>query len=1499
MSALADRLARLTPEQRATLLARLGRAPDVETRITPGLHGPVRPLSSTQERLWFLEQFAPHQPFNVMSGVATVPFPLDAEGFMECVSDIVARHEILRTSFGVHDGEPVARVASNVDVPCRVLTGLSGSPLDTEFTNDARTPFDLSVAPLMRLTVVPAADSTQIQLTMHHLISDGFSNGILFRELAEIWEARTHQRLPDLPPLPFQFSDVVDHHRHHAASDEGSQEVDFWVTHLRGAPERLTLRTTWPRPARMTYRGARLPVSFPAALVEQIRATAAARMVTPFVVVLAGYAAVLSRFAAQDEVVVGVPVAGRDDPGSEQVIGPFLNTLAMRFDVSDDPAFASLIDRVGSLVTNGMRHQAAPFEEVLRALKVARDPARSPIYQAMLNFQADQTGGQGGFQLQDLHNGSAQVDLRLDLVSTGRGIGGHVDYASDLYDPSAVQSILDALMALLAAGLRHPDLPVGTLPLMSDRATSSALAGARARLQEAPTDESLTVHDLFVQQARRTPHRTAIATDALSMSYADLDALTERLAIRMRARFNAEPGSRIGLLLPRSPRTIIALLAVLRAGWSYVPLDPEYPKERLAFISQDADLAGVITSAEDEGLVEEILGTSFGLPVFSMDRDDTDASAASDATAGSGDDGARSRSSGGSTEMYTIYTSGSTGIPKGVQISHRNVVNLLAAMRVEPGITSDDVLLAVTSPSFDIAVLEMLLPLTTGATVVVAGPRDVTDGARLQALLASHHVTIMQATPITWQILLDSGWNGSPRLMALCGGEALPSALAESLAQRVLSLWNMYGPTETTVWSTVHHVAPGSTGLGSVPIGTPIRRTSAIVMDDALHPVPAGVFGELCIGGDGLAMGYLNHPELTAARFVRPEALNGEVVYRTGDFVVARPDGVLEYSSRLDTQVKLRGHRIELGEVESALDRHPAVGRSVVVIRSRQGETDLLAYVQPAEAAGEEPDLRDWLMQHLPVYMVPARTVWLEHLPLTPNGKVDRRALPDPGEPPPTATAPGIDQPETETEQILMGIWSDLLERADFGVDDGFFALGGHSLMATKLVFRVREVTGIELPLQVLFDGEPTIRRIGILLDRGDGAGTETGQQLDLDAESLLAEDIRPDAPLHVHSVRSPQHPFVTGGSGFMGSFLLAEILRTTEATPFCHVRAASEADGLARLRETLDSYGLWEESYAHRIIPVLGDLSRPRIGLSRPMWDHLSEMVDSIFHCGAEVNFLAPYAALKPANVTGTEAVLRLAVNRTTKPVHFVSTTYVFSRFAYPPNTIFTEDMDPIHDLEYTFGYTQSKWVGENFVAEAGRRGLPTFIYRAGRIAGESTTGACQTYDFVWQAVKAAVDLGAAPDIDMEVDITPVDYAVAALVHISKQPELAGHAFHLVSPQPIHEHTLVDWMVARGYTAERLPFDQWCAAMIERAALLSDRTAGALAPFFSGVLPLDRIPPAVFRTDRVDAALEGSGIQCPPIDQELVNLYLDYFVSVGFLPTPADQFRTVDTVEV
>ncbi len=472
---------------------------------------------------------------------------------------------------------------------------------------------------------------------------------------------------------------------------------------------------------------------------------------------------------------------------------------------------------------------------------------------------------------------------------------------------------------------------------------------------------------------------------------------------------------------------------------------------------------------------------------------------------------------------------------------------------------------------------------------------------------------------------------------------------------------------------------------------------------------------------------------------------------------------------------------------------------------------------------------------------------------------------------------------------MLAAIWTELLEVPDVGVHDGFFELGGHSLLATTLVFRIREALGIDLPLHVLFDGEPTIAKLAATIEgRAQPRQPSAGARLDLAAEARLPDDIRPRAGEHVHSVRHPQHLLVTGATGFLGAHLLAELLTRTEATALCLVRATSSAEGHARIRAALERHEVWDDAFLERIVPVVGSLGRPRLGLRPPEWQHLAATVDGIFHGGAEVSFLHPYELLKPTNVLGTQEVLRLACTGAVKPVHHVSTTYVFARFSYPPHTLFTEQMEPVHGLENTLGYTQSKWVGEQLVLEAGRRGVPVYVYRPGRIAGHSRTGVCQTYDFVWQATKVGIEMGVAPLMDMTVDITPVDFVVAALVHLSRQPQLQGRVFHLVSEEPIHEHDLVAWMESYGYEGEMVDFREWCERVLRQAVELSDATAGSLAPFLSGILPLERIPPARFDRSNVDRGLAGSGIVCPPIDDRLLRTYFDWFTANGHMPAPS-----------
>jgi myxalamid-type nonribosomal peptide synthetase MxaA len=1488
MTDIADRLSRLNEDQRALLLAKLQQAREARSqgrRIGPAPRDRHNvSLSFTQERLWFLEQFAPGTPFNNMSGVARVPVRVEPALFSQCLDDVVQRHDILRMSFGMTDGAPAGAIAERVTVPLRVLDDVDEAERDQIFAQDARTPFDLAAAPLLRVTIAAVGtDECLIQLTMHHLISDGFSNGVFFREFGELYRARSAGLTPALPPLPFQFADFAWWERQRLEGSDGALLVKPWTAELAGAPAQLTLPSDHPRPARMTYQGDRMALDIADPLFERVQSRSKEHGVTPFVTMLAAFAVVLQRYSMQDDLVIGVPVANREESGTEALIGPFLNTLAIRLDLAGDPTFAAVVEQAERVTLDGFGRQSVPFEKVLQSLQTKRDPSRSPLFQTVFNFQFDRSGAAGGpgFELKDVHNGTCQFDLLVSLVA-GRGtISGHVDYYSDVYGVTSIGTLIASYLAVLSAVTEDWQLPIQSIPLLAGEPEPADGTGG---LPVAYAD-SMCVDDLIIGQARRTPDRIALEGQGRSLTYRDLDEQTAALAGQLRAQIHDGPGAHVAIYLPRSVEMVLAVVAVLRAGFSYIPLDPAYPADRIAFIVADAQIAALLARREAQESLPQV-----DVPTIFID----------DAPGGDTDLDPDQLASGRSAQdrAYTIYTSGSTGTPKGVQVLHRNVVNLLDSMRKTPGLGPDDVLLAVTSPSFDIAALEMFLPLMVGARAVIADVADVTDGAQLARLLDTHHVTVMQATPATWHLLIDSGWSGRAGLRALCGGETFPPALAEQLLTRCSEVWNCYGPTETTIYSTLHRVTVEDLRAGAIPIGLPVQNTSAYVLDRAFNAVPAGVLGELCLGGDGVALGYVGRPQLTAESFVVAPFAPRPRLYRTGDLVRRRTDGVLEFAGRLDHQVKVRGYRIELGEIEAHLGQHPGVGRCVAVVAEDvPGDKVIVAYLEPADLAAPPPatELRAWLRDRLPDYMIPGRIIVLAEFPLTPNGKIDRNRLPTApaeggtdleGSP---ATS-GYVAPRNETEARLVAIWKDVLGLSTVSVQDSFFDLGGHSMLATKLVFRIRTAFDVDLPLQALFESQPTVARLAVLVAAGlsEGGLPAVGvQRLDLAAEAILNPDIRPAPGAPVHSVAYPQHVFLTGATGFLGAFLLAELLATTDAMVFCLVRADSPREGRERIKATMASYLILDPAHEDRIIPVLGSLDQTGLGLSRAEWYHLAQMVDVIYHCGADVNFLKPYQALKATNVRGTEEILRLACDGSVKPVHFVSTTYVFDRFCYPSGVVITEDMVPRHGIEHTFGYIQSKWVSEQMLVEAGRRGIPMYIYRPGRVAGHSLTGACQTYDFVWQATKVAIEMQAAPIIDMLIDITPVDYVARALVHVSRQSALQGKAYHLVATNPVPESDLVDWIEKFGYTAERLPFEQWRHRVEERAAELDDVTAGALAPFLSGTLPLDKMPRSSFDARRVEEALAGTDITCAPIDDRLLRLYFDYFIGTGYLPPP------------
>jgi amino acid adenylation domain-containing protein len=1057
VAALAEQVEALRASGGGAVEAKVPRAGDAERR---------RP-SFAEERLWFLDQLEPGNVAYHVPLALRLRGPLDRGGLTQALAAVVRRHEALRTTFRADDGRPARVVTDEVPVAIALDEAPGLSPADREARlaaaaiAEARAPFDLARGPLFRARLLAFDDADHaLFVTLHHVITDGWSMALLVRELEAYYALATGVPGASAPAdLPVHVADCAAHQRDLLRGDELERLLQRWRKELEGAPEALDLPSDRARPALQTYRGAREPVTLPSELHAALRALSRRAGATTFMTLLAGFTALLARWSGQDDVVVGTPVAGRARRESEGLIGLFMNTLPLRVRLGDDVSFEGLVARAREAALFAYAHQDLPFERLAQEVAEGRDTSRSPVFQGMLILQNMPMPASrvGALELRavPVHTGTSKLDLTLELAEDDGALRGFFEYNVDLFDAATIRQMAASLTTLLEAACAAPERRAAELPLLDEPARRRALEAGNDTAADYPRDA--LVHELFEAEVDRAPGAVAVVFEGEALSYRELDARANRLARLLRAR-GVGPDDRVGVLLERSARLVVALLAIAKAGGAYVPLDPSYPRDRLAYVLEDARARALVT----EGALAE------GLPVGDADVVRLDADAAAIDREGA----ARlARAATPGHLVYTIYTSGSTGRPKGVSIPHRALVNFVRSIAREPGCRPSDRLLAVTSLSFDIAGLELFVPLTTGASVEIASRETAADGALLRDRLATGSITILQATPATWQMLLDAGWAGTPGLVMLSGGEALPRPLAEALVTRGAALWNMYGPTETTIWSTLHRLSAADP---APLLGHPLANTRAYVVDARLEPVPPGVRGELLLGGDGVARGYLDRPELTAERFLADPFAPGGRVYRTGDLVRRRVSGELEFFGRLDHQVKLRGFRIELGEIESVLARHAGV-REVVVVADGEGtKKRLVAYVAPPAGAPEPAaaELRAHLRATLPEHMVPSAFVALAALPRTPNGKIDRKRLPAPPRPEPgghDATAP-----RGEVEEALAAIFRDVLNLHDVSTTADFFELGGHSLLATQALSRVRASLGVELPVRALFEA-PTI----------------------------------------------------------------------------------------------------------------------------------------------------------------------------------------------------------------------------------------------------------------------------------------------------------------------------------------------------------------------------------------------------------------------------------------
>jgi len=841
------------------------------------------------------------------------------------------------------------------------------------------------------------------------------------------------------------------------------QQLVFWKETLAGAPTVLELPTDKPRPAVQSFQGAIEAFTLPRELLERLKQLSRQQNATLFMTLATAFLTLLHRYSGQDDILIGSPISGRTRSETEDLIGLFLNLVVLRGQFAEQESFQSLLEQVRRRALGAYGHQDLPFEQLVTELAPERDPSRAPLFQVMfILFGADaasQTSDAAG--LSQLGTGTSKFDLTLAVSETETGLQGLVEYRTDLFEADTIRRLCRHYGTLLDAVTQDPAQIVAALPILPEEEREQLVV--EWNQTQVVDEEDGLLPEVFAAQAERTPDAVAAECDGEQLSYAELQRRARQLARHLRG-LGVGPDVLVGLCVERSLDMLVGLLGIVEAGGAYVPLDPTFPETRLAYMIADSGMRVLVTHRQ----LEEKLPTRPEV-VVRLDAD-------WEQIARPDTNHASLPAVRPENLAYVLYTSGSTGQPKGVEIAHSALANFLRSMQREPGFTAQDRLLAVTTLSFDIAGLELYLPLVTGGTTIIASREDQYDPARLMARLRDSQCTVMQATPATWRALLDAGWDGSPTLRLLCGGEALPADLAQLLLPRCAQLWNMYGPTETTIWSTLHRVTAVD---GTVPIGRPIANTQVYILDGQRQLVPAGVVGELYIGGAGLARGYFARPELTAERFVdSPFAANARL-YRTGDRARWLSDGTLECLGRVDHQVKIRGFRIEPGEVEAALARHPAVGHCVVIARNdARGDKILVAYLEPQPniALPAVGDLRAHLAQTLPAYMVPSAFVLLDHLPLTPNGKIDRKALPKPD-----GAALGSGRPyaapRSAEEQQLAEIWKEVLRVPRVGVDDSFFDLGGDSLLATTAFARMNRLFVNDLALREIFE-RPTIRAL-------------------------------------------------------------------------------------------------------------------------------------------------------------------------------------------------------------------------------------------------------------------------------------------------------------------------------------------------------------------------------------------------------------------------------------
>ena len=1033
------------------------------------------PASAIQHQFWLINQLQPESPAYHIPSFFRIKGNFNYHVFVQSINEIISRHSIFRTSFVIEHEKLLQSIRPELhilpkymdlsDIPDELKENRAQTVIEKEIVD----PFDLTQAPLLRLTVIKLQKDEHILLIlMHHIITDLKSKAVFSEELSRVYDALSANQASPLKTAPRQYHEYAVWHQNWKTGDQYKKMCGFWQNKLVRKERYLNLPTDHNRPAIQQLSGSAHPIAFSKLFVQNLKTFSRKQNVNIYLTLLASYITLLYRYSGQKEFIIGVPLTNRRNARFKDTIGCFVNILPLSVQLSGALSFKDVLQTVRKEMLDLHRNQEVPYEEIVRELRLKRDMSYNPLFQAGFTFEPPMTLNLNGVSVttEKIHNKGAQLDIFATFWETSGAVDGFIEYNSDLFESPTILRFIEHYKILLLGIIGDATRSISSFPILTDFERQQYLGqrdGTHKTLPENPV-----IHHQIEIQAAATPEATAVGFGNHLLCYRELNERANQVAHYLLS-LGVGPETLVGVFLERSIEMLISIIGVLKAGGAYVPMDPDFPKERLGFMLEDSGLSIILTQKSLEKELPESDCITINL--------DTDwhriatASILNPNVTLSPD-----------SLAYVIFTSGSTGRPKGVQVPHIAAVNFLLSMRETIGIEDKDVLLAVTTLSFDISVLELFLPLIAGAQTVICDHDTAGSGDKLYQLLTDTKATIMQATPTTWYLLTGAGWQGEMNFKILCGGEPLPHGLAVKLLQCSKNVWNLYGPTETTVWSTCYKL---SSEQDPILVGKPIANTQIYIVNEENQLNPPGISGELLIGGMGVTRGYLNRPDLTEQSFI-PDMVTKDperFLYRTGDMACMRPDGNIKLYGRMDHQIKLRGFRIELGEIESHFSKHAAIDKLVVMVREDDiNDKRLVAYfTHKAGHNASTNDFRDFLRTTLPDYMIPSIFVKLAAMPLTPNGKIDRRALPQPLQNR-SDLGDKFVPPQNATEALLSDIWGELLKIDHVGTHDNFFDLGGDSLLSLRLVDLIQERMDFNISV-VNFFQFPTIRTLSEYID--------------------------------------------------------------------------------------------------------------------------------------------------------------------------------------------------------------------------------------------------------------------------------------------------------------------------------------------------------------------------------------------------------------------------------